>query len=481
MPRPDLASGEVHLYQAVARDLSDAIRAGTLKTGDRLPSTRKLCARYGVSMATAVQAFRELENRRLIEARPRSGFFVSREPPRVAEPAVSKPPASARYVVTQSLLQEYLDTLALPGVVLLGAALPQPEWFPSDRLAQLAASIMRSKPNLVSTYAISEGADVLREAVARRALEIGCRLQARDIIVTNGCVEALNLCLRAVVRPGETVALESPTYFVLLHILENLGIKALEIPTHPKSGISLDALDLATSKPGAVKAVLLTPTYSNPLGSVMPDESKARLVNLCDERGIALIEDDVYGDTFFGATRPLPAKAWDRLGSVMLCSSFSKTLAPGLRIGWTAPGRYFKQVSLIKRTTTMFTAHASQLAIAEFITTGGYDRHLRRVRAALGEAARRFIDRIVETFPDGCRVVQPTGGYMIWIELPPKVDSVELFRQAKAKGLVIVPGPLFTTTNRYRNFIRMSHCQSYSNAIHDGIAAVGRMASARAR
>ncbi|MET0202944.1 MAG: PLP-dependent aminotransferase family protein [Casimicrobiaceae bacterium] len=471
-------AGEAHLYQALARELADAIGSGTLKTGDRLPSTRKISARYGVSMATAVQAFRELENRRLIEARPRSGFFVARALPRAPEPAASRPPTSARLAVRPTLLQEYVESLSNATAIRLGAVLPPPDWFPAARLARLASAVNRRRPELSVTYTVSRGAPELRQVIARRALEMGCHLQADDIVVTDGCVEALNLCLRTVARPGDTVALESPTYFILLHILESLGLKVLEIPTHPKTGASLEALDLATAKPGAVKAMLLMPTYSNPLGSVMPDDNKARLVAMCDERGIALIEDDVYGDTFFGATRPFPAKAWDKRGSVLYCSSFTKTLAPGLRVGWVAPGRYLDEVALAKRATTVFTPQAPQLAIAELIATGGYDHHLRRLRAALVDHARRVAQRVQQTFPAGCRITQPTGGYVLWIELPRKVDAIELFRKARARGVVVAPGPLFTNSNRFPNYIRLSYSQPWSPAIEDAIGTVGQIASA---
>ena len=463
-------AGESHLYQALARELGDAIAGGTLKTGDRLPSTRKISARYGVSMATAVQALRELENRRLVEARPRSGFFVARSVPRAAEPAASKPPVSARYAVTPTLLQEYVDALAQPDMIRLGAVLPPPEWFPAARLARISSAINRRRPELTATYTLSRGAPELRHEVARRALEMGCHLKAEDIVVTDGCVEALNLCLRTVARPGDTVALESPTYFILLRILESLGLKALEIPTHPKTGASLEALDVATAKRGAVKALLLMPTYANPLGSVMPDDHKARLVTLCEERGVALIEDDVYGDTFFGSTRPFPAKAWDKRGCVLYCSSFTKTLAPGLRVGWAAPGRYLEEFALAKRANTVFTAHAPQLAIAEFIATGGYDHHLRRLRAALVDHARRVAQRIQQTFPPGCRITQPTGGYVLWVELPRKVDAVELFRRARARGVIVAPGPLFTMSNRFGNFVRLSYSQPWTPAVEDAIA-----------
>jgi len=472
--------GDSHLYQALARELAGAIESGTLKTGDRLPSTRKISARYRVSMATAVQAFRELESLRLVEARPRSGFFVARPAPMALEPAPSNPPASPRYAVTPTLLQEFVRALDRPGVVRLGAALPPADWFPTRQLARLSSSINRRRPELAATYQVSQGASELRSVIARRALEIGCHIKADDIVVTNGCVEALNLCIRAVARPGDTVALESPTYFLLLHTLETLGLKALEIPTHPKTGISLEALDLAASRRGAIKALLLIPTFSNPLGSVMPDEHKARVVSMCEERGIALIEDDVYGETSFGSTRPLPAKAWDKRGNVLYCTSFTKTLAAGLRVGWCAPGRYLEEVALAKRATSVFTAYAPQLAIAEFIATGAYDHHLRRLRALAADQARRMTQRIHDLFPPGCRITQPTGGYVLWIELPRKVDAVEVFRRALRKNIVIAPGPLFTMSKRYGNFIRLSYTEAWSPAVEDAVATIGRIASTMA-
>jgi len=471
-----LAGGEVHLYESLANLLAEAIVQGALQGGARLPSVRTLCRQYDVSVSTAVQAYRLLENRRLIEARPKSGFFVVARPAALPEPAPSRPPAVARYVVTPSLLHEYLDALDRQDAVSVSAVLPQPDVYPAKRLARLLAAYVRRHPETTARYLISKGSEALRQAIARRCLEIGVRIGADDLLITNGCIEALSLALRTVARPGDVIALESPTYFLFLYTIESLGMKALEVPTHPATGISLDALDLATQKRGAVRAVILVPTYSNPLGAVMPDEHKARLVALCAERGIAVIEDDVFGDTCFGARRPLPAKAWDRTGNVLLCSSFSKTLAPGLRVGWLAPGRHMKQVELNKRATTMFTPLLLQEAVAEFVASGGYDHHLRRLRLALGERAQRLLDAVAESFPRGCRVTRAAGGYNLWIELPARVDSVALFRRAAAEGIVVAPGPMFTATNRYRNFIRLSQSQPWTPRMAAAIARVGQLA-----
>ena len=264
----------LHLYESLATRLSEAIHAGTLRAGDRLPSVRRLSTQHRVSIATAVQAYRHLENQRLIEARPKSGYFVLARTNPLAEPAASRPPAAPRFVGVTQLVMEVLESSRDANVIPLGAACPAVELFPNDKLLRLANSEGRRHPELLGAYAMSTGHARLRAMIARRSVEFGCKLSPDEIIVTNGCIEALNLALRAVARPGDTIALESPTYFALLQIIESLGLKALEIPTHPRDGISLEAIDLATQKRGAVKAVMVIPNFSNPLGALMPDENK---------------------------------------------------------------------------------------------------------------------------------------------------------------------------------------------------------------
>jgi DNA-binding transcriptional MocR family regulator len=258
-----------------------------------------------------------------------------------------------------------------------------------------------------------------------------------------------------VARPGDTIALESPTYFTLLQIIESLGLKALEIPTHPREGISIEALDLATQKPGAVRAVIVMPNFQNPLGGLMPDDAKARMVQLLEARSIPLIEDDIYGDIHFQEQRPRVAKAWDRSGNVLLCSSFTKTVSPGLRVGWIAPGKWYNEVVMLKFINSVATPELPQAAIAEFMATGGYDHHLRRLRAGFARQVLQTTSAIAEFFPKGTKVTRPAGGFVLWVEMPSKVDSLELFRRARDQRISIAPGPMFTTTKRYRNFIRI--------------------------
>lgn len=477
MPRTAQSPAAGFLYQDIARQIAEAMRAGSLRVGDRLPSVRRLSRQHSVSIATAVQALRHLENQRLVEARPKSGFFVARQPQELAEPEPSRPPLAARYVVTPTLQREYIDAFLTPETVHLGPVVPPPAMFPGERLAKLLAAITRRHAALTVAYPVySNGTEELRRVIARRALEGGVRVTPGDVVVTAGCLEAILLALRAVARPGDAIALESPTHFMLLQAIESLGMRALEIPTHPRTGISVDALDLATQKRGAVRAVLVVPTFSNPLGGTIPDDQRKRLVELCAGRDIPVIENDVLGEIAFEDSRPRPLKSWDRTGHVLLCSSFSKTVAPGLRIGWMMPGRYRPEVEMLRLAGFAFTPQLPQLALAQFVTSGGYDLHLRRLRAALSAQARQLLETVAASFPAGSRVTRPRGGYVLWVELPAGVDAVELFRRARAANIALAPGPLFTSTGRFRNCIRLSFAQVWNRTIEDAVAGVGRMA-----
>jgi DNA-binding transcriptional MocR family regulator len=319
------------------------------------------------------------------------------------------------------------------------------------------------------------GNRALQHQIARRAFDHGCDLDPDALVITNGCMEALNLALRAVAKPGDVVAIESPTYFGILQIVESLGLRAIEIPTSPRTGLSVDALELATRRPGAVAALVVMPNFSNPLGSLMPDAAKRRMVALMAERGIPVVEDDIYGDLHFEARRPRPAKAFDREGGVMLVSSFTKTVAPGLRVGWIAPGRWLPQVSMLKFINTVSTAELGQEVIAEFLATGGYDRHLRALRSAFRDQVSRMSEAIGRYFPPETRVTRPRGGFVLWVELPAAVDAGELFRLAARQGVSLAPGVIFSPSGRHRHHLRVSCGYPWSERIEGAVRTVGAL------
>ncbi len=469
------------LYEQVASKIAALIAGGTLRPGDRIPSVRKTCQQQQVSVSTVLQAYVALENRGLIEARPKSGFFVRYRPHELtAEPATTTPSKTANKIIAGNAVAMVLKAVGNPRIAPLGAACPSPLLLPVEKLARTLGAVARQSGNAGLEYAIPPGCEQLRREISKRSLDWGCNLAPDEIITTIGCVEALNLCLRAVAGKDDIVAIESPTYFGVLECIRGLGIRALEIPTHPRTGMDLDALETALKR-HKVAACLSVPNFNNPLGCCMPDSHKRRMVEMLAKRRIPLIEDDLYGDLHFSAERPRTAKSYDQDGGVLLCNSFSKTLAPGYRVGWVAPGRYFEEVMSLKFTNTMATATLPQLAIAEFLRNGGYDHYLRGIRNTFREQVQRFSQAIAETFPPGTKITRPSGGFVLWIELPRRCDALELHAAALAKDISLAPGPLFSAKQGYRNFIRISCGHPWSPVIERAIAILGDLAKTMAR
>jgi DNA-binding transcriptional MocR family regulator len=463
------------LYEQVADKVARLIQQGTLQAGDRIPSVRQLRSQLGVSISTILEAYRLLESEGLVEARPQSGYYV-RSPQRALppEPAISAPESIANPVGVGSFVSEILATSRNPDIVPLGAVSPSPDILPTIKLNQILAKVARHAGTSSNMYDLPPGNEFVRRRIARRSLLWGGSLTADDIIATCGCLESINLSLKAVAKAGDTIAIESPVYFGFLQILESLGMKALEIPTHPRDGISLDALEAAIQT-HSIKACLLTPNFSNPLGCCMPDSHKQQLVEMLTQAQIPLIEDDVFGEIYFGSSRPKPAKAFDTEGIVLYCSSFSKDLAPGYRVGWVAPGRFKTQVERLKHSSTLANATLPQLAIAEFLQNGSYDHHLRQLRKAYARQVQDITQAIGEFFPSGTRVTRPAGGFMVWVELPESVDSIKLYRQALSREIGIVPGPIFSTTQRYNHCIRLNCGYPWSRDIEQALAVLGAL------
>lgn len=465
-------------YEKLAGELSGLIKSGVLAGGDRLPSVRRLAAERRLSVSTVVQAFRQLEDRGLVEARPQSGYFVRRQSLRLAEPEKRSPPEGPMPVDISQRLVRVLQAGMRPGVVPLAAALPANELLPIAALQRLYAGVARRYPQLLASGShVQTDEPALVRQLVRRSLVWGGPLPAEEFIITNGCTESLNLCLRAVTKPGDTVAVESPAYYLMLQLLETLGLKALEIPTDPRTGMSVDALELA-SREGKVAACLLVSNGSNPLGCVMPDEQKRRLAALTAARGIPVIEDDIYGDLHHGDVRPWPVKAFDTVGNVMLCSSFSKILSPSLRLGFVAAGRYRSAVALHKTISSGGTNAVTQMVLAEFLESSAYERHLRQLRRCYQRQVAAMHEAIARHFPVGTRVSQPQAGYVLWVELPEGIDATRCYEAALAEKVAYVPGELFSPSGMYRNCLRINGGNPHTPQIEDAILRLGRIFSA---
>jgi len=468
-----------YLYDHLAAEFAGLIAERVLQPGDRLPSVRRLAVQKRLSVSTVLQALRQLEDRGLVEARPQAGFYVRRRGRTPAEPALQRLSARPTFVGVNALLMQVLHANEGVGVLPLGAAWPAPELLPAARMQRMFGKVARTRADLLAAGSCVRGNDArLVRQIVRRSLDWGGALDGEEIVITNSCTEALNLCLRAVTQPGDTVAIESPTYFVFLQLIESLGLKALEIPTHARTGISVEALELATRN-GAVKACLLVPNANNPLGCVVPDDNKRRIAQLLAERQVPLIEDDIYGDLHFGDARPWPIKAYDSSGNVMLCSSFAKTVSPGLRVGYVAAGRHLAAVALLKTLASGLTGAVPQAALAEFLEGGGFERELRQARRAYVRQVARMSDAVAEHFPAECLLSRPQGGFVLWVEMPQSVDALELHRAAVAEGIAFMPGQLFSAAGRYRNCLRLNCGNPWSEAIEAAVKRLGVMVRER--
>lgn len=476
-PPPAAAKAQPFRYEELAAFITDLVEAGTLRAGMRAPSIRNIAAQRRTSISTVLQAYRLLEDRGVLEARPKSGFYVAHRSPIALEtPNISHPPGRPTKVAVAGGILRLLEYAARPELVPLGCAIPSAELLAAGKLDRFMARAARMKGTAYNIYTEPRGDRDLRNEICRRALRFGQLLTPETVAITCGCTEALSLALRAVTKRGDTVAIESPTYFGLLQVLEALELKALELPTDANNGVDIEALEKALkSKP--VSACLFSSSFNNPLGCLMTDTRKRAVIELLRRHAVPLIEDDIYGDIYFGAERPRPFMALAPDADIIYCSSFSKTVAPGYRVGWIATARHMRAVLDVKLAQTLCGPALPQAALADFLSSGGYDGHLRRIRAVFAQNIDRMSRAITRSFPASTRVSRPAGGFVLWVELPAGIDARALFDRALGRGICVAPGDVFSAAGRYTNCIRLSCGHIWNERIEKSIETLGAMAS----
>lgn len=462
------------LYRQLAQDLGNAIRQGVYGIHERMPSLRRVTQHYGVSLATAIQAYQLLEDQGLLASRPKSGYYVLPRHSAHLEPQTSKPPARATAVNVGQLALSLVNESRSPKLVRLGAAVPGTDMLPLKILSRNMAGIARRHWQDTGSYEAPQGVLALRRQIARLMRQAGCQCTPEDIVITNGCLEALSLALRVVTKAGDSVAVESPTYFGILQVMESLGLKAVELPTHPASGVDVAALQDALQK-NTLSACVLMPNHHNPLGSTMPEENKQRVVEILAAAGVPLIEDDVYGALSYQRPRPRAAKAYDQSDNVILCSSFSKTLAAGYRIGWLFSRKFREATEYHKFLGNISTATLPQLAIAEFLSRGSYSRTIQHCVHVYRQRMEQLRYWINEYFPPGIRLSNPQGGFVLWVELPHDVDCVDVYRKAMDKRIAVSPGILFGARAQYRHHIRLSCGAVEGDTMHKALKTLGTL------
>ncbi len=470
-----------HKYLQIAANIEALITTEALRIGDKLPSVRTLAEEYAISMGTAFQAYYHLEGKGLIESRPKSGYYVRFNQKRLPSlPVPSRPDASTHTVSVRDMIDAIYSDIAGSFRYNFALAVPDASLLPGAKLAKSVVHALRNTPNHGLGYENTQGSPELRKQIARLAFNWGGKVSPDEVIVTNGCLEAITLSLKAVTRPGDTVAVECPTYFGIYQAIESLGLKVVEISSCPVSGLDLDCLQSVLKK-FPVKAVVCVPNFSNPQGSCMPDEAKKALVALITKHNIPLVEDDIYGELYFGRSRPRTCKAFDTKGLVLHCASLSKSLAPGFRTGWVLPGRFGAEVRQLKRMQNISSPTLTQAAIAHFLQNGRYEYHLKGLRRALHTQCLRYSQSITEHFPPGTRISRPQGGFVLWVELDKKADAFRLRGEALKQGIALVPGKIFSASCNFSYCLRISFGKPWTEDVDYGLKLLGDLAKKQVR
>jgi len=459
------------LYVRIARTIERQILDGVLKVGDKLPSIRTICQENGVSMNTATQVYHELEKKMLIESRPQSGFYVSRMPVRrMPVPVRDSRKIGIGEEEPEDLITRVYGTMGDTGLTRLSLGVPDNSLLPIARLNKGMVEAMRSLPGSGTGYENLAGNRKLRRDIAHWSFTWGGNLTEEDIVTTAGAINAISFCLMALTKPGDTLAVESPVYFGILQLARSLGLRVLELPTCPIIGVYPDTLEKVIHK---IDVCLLVSNFNNPIGSCMPDENKKAVVALLEKHGVPLIEDDLYGDVYFGKSRPRSCKTFDESGNVLWCGSVSKTLAPGYRVGWVAPGKYREKILRMKMLHAISSTTITQEVIADFMENGRYENHLRNLRRTLHANSLRFTRAIADYFPEGTRVSCPEGGFVLWLELDRRIDTAELYELAMRQKISIAPGRMFTLQDKFSNCMRLSFGQTWTPELEDKLKVLG--------
>lgn len=473
-------TGDTFLYRQVIELIGERIESGLLRPGDRLPSLRRMSRSAGVSVPTVRQAYIELERQRRVEARPKSGFFVRGRAGNPIVRPVATDGLQPSPLCCRPLMERVYDGINRPELVPLGIANPSMAKPAAKALHRTMKRVMSRAEERSLGYASTLGEPALRRQIAYHYLDaVGVTISPDEILITNGGQEALLLALRAVAAPGDVIAVETPTYHGMLELIDSLGMLAIEVETCPEAGVEIDDLE-RTLRQHPVRACLFSTTLGNPLGVTMPEANRVALVDLLARHDVALIEDDVYGDLRFDGARPVPAQFLADGGRVLTCGSFSKTVAPGYRIGWIAARKDIHEVARLKRAFSCSSGLLQQLTLAEFLASGDYGRHIKALRPVLQQNAERMSALITETFPAETRTSRPVGGSVLWVELPANVDAELLFDDAIDAGISIVPGHIFSASPAYRNFIRLSFGHPWARKTEEALRWLGGTVRARA-
>lgn len=461
-------------YQQLIDRLRQQISAEIWLPGEKLPSLREQATQSGMSLMTVLHAYQVLESQGLIQSRPQSGYFVTPHSEFINQPASHQKVQLTESVDINGFIFDVLQACRNPNIVPFGSAFPDPELFPQRQLIRSLTAVSRSLKPADALNNLPPGNEALRKTLSQRYAIQGIHVSPDEIVITNGAMEALNLSMQAVTEPGDWVAIENPCFYGALQVIERLNLKAVAIATDTQHGMDLQELENALAR-WPIKACWMMSNQQNPVGCTLSKEKKQQLIALLEKYQVTLIEDDVYSELYFGHEKPLPAKALDRHDSVLHCSSFSKSLVAGFRVGWVAAGRHAQRIQRLQLMSTLSTSAPMQLALANYLATHSYDSHLRRLRQKLEQRKNRACYALRQHLPDSARINDSQGGYFLWIALPEHINTTELYYRALQHNISIAPGKMFSSGEQYANYFRFNTAWEWGEKQEQAVAILGQL------
>lgn len=463
-------------HERLAEQFIGLIDRGELKAGQKLPSLRMMSKQQGVSLMTAYHAINSLQGLGYVESRPKSGYYVRKPKQKISFRRQQNLSEKKNPKSIDELVQLVYGTNRSNEYISFALNTPDVELLPATKLKQSILHVNRNRSHAALQYGPIQGIRELREQIAVLMANSGIEVDSDELLITVGCQEAINLAITACTRPGDKILIESPTYFGVFQAISSKGRIPVEVETDFEHGVVLESLFEAVEKHQPAACLLVT-NFSNPLGASIPDEDKERLVRFLQQKQVTLIENDIYGELYFGAKRPRSCKSFDQDENVIYCSSFSKSLAPGYRIGWIESGRYFDQIFQAKIHQSVATSTLNQEILAHFLKNGRYDLHLKRLRKQLHTQSLRYQEQILKHFPKGAVLSRPKGGFVLWVQLPDEIDTVELLHLAMQQKLNFAPGQLFSLEKDLHNHLRISIGKPYDEKVEKGLQLLGRLLS----
>ncbi len=474
----------IPIYRQVERFLREQIQCGALPPETRLPATRELATSLGVSRITVTNAYAELEAEGLLHSQPGSGTFVA--PPLTAMPEQSddcasatdwplwqQQPLSRAWLLARRERTSMMSSVSHPDLISFTAGIGDSHLFPADDFRKTLQTVLRRDGPEALGYGDPSGYPPLRATITHILASQGVPACPDHVLVTSGSQQALALVAHLLLRPGDVVLVESPTYSGAIDLFRSLDARLMGVPVDAQ-GMRVEQVEdvLRTARPRLIYTI---PTFQNPTGTCMSGQRRRQLIALADRYNVPILEDDFAGDLRYEGRAQPALKALDPGGRVIYTSTFSKMLMPGIRVGFlVAEGPVYEQLLACKRATDLATSNLMQRALEAYITVGRYQAHLRRACRLYRQRRDAMLDALERYMPDGTQWQLPQGGLFIWAQLPGGLAATALYPLAGKEGVAFAPGSFFFPGERPQSHLRLNFVIQPVEAIEEGIRRLGQ-------